>query len=81
MLFQLTYYDEVQRTNFKKLLEEESAKLKGTSSAPENHPFMRQFREAIWVCFLGIVKEKGSTIFSWMFGYPRENHYADNFLV
>lgn len=37
-----------QRTNFKKLLEEESAKLKGTSSAPENHPFMRQFREAIW---------------------------------
>ncbi|XP_059440798.1 E3 SUMO-protein ligase MMS21-like [Corylus avellana] len=36
-------------TNFKKLFEDEIAKLKPSlSSVPQNHPIIRQFREAIW---------------------------------
>ncbi|XP_059443339.1 E3 SUMO-protein ligase MMS21 isoform X1 [Corylus avellana] len=36
-------------TNFKKLFEDEIAKLKASSSSvPQNHPIIRQFREAIW---------------------------------
>jgi hypothetical protein len=47
---------EMQLTNFKKLFEDEIAKLKASSSSvPQNHPIIRQFREAIWVCFLSII--------------------------
>ncbi|KAM7250889.1 hypothetical protein ACFE04_022772 [Oxalis oulophora] len=38
-----------QLTDFKKLLDDEFAKRKASSSSdPQNHPFMRQFREAVW---------------------------------
>lgn len=52
---------EMQSTNFKKLFDEETAKLKANSSSvPENNPMIRQFREAVWVYF--------SLIFIWSFG-------------
>ncbi|CAK9179347.1 unnamed protein product [Ilex paraguariensis] len=36
-------------TDFKKLFDDEIAKLKASSSSvPQNHPLLRQFREAIW---------------------------------
>uniref|UniRef100_A0A7N2MCM1 Uncharacterized protein n=1 Tax=Quercus lobata TaxID=97700 RepID=A0A7N2MCM1_QUELO len=36
-------------TNFKKLFDDEIVNLKANSSSvPENHPIIRQFREAIW---------------------------------
>lgn len=36
-------------TDFKKLFEDEVAKLKASSSfAPQSHPLLRQFREAVW---------------------------------
>ncbi|OVA11217.1 E3 SUMO-protein ligase Nse2 (Mms21) [Macleaya cordata] len=36
-------------TDFKKLLEEEFTKLKASAPlVPQNHPFLRQFKEAIW---------------------------------
>ncbi|KAF0927218.1 hypothetical protein E2562_031016 [Oryza meyeriana var. granulata] len=39
-----------QRTNFEKLIEAEINKVKGASSTSvENHPLIRQFREAVWV--------------------------------
>ena len=42
----------MQLTNFKKLFDDEIVKLKANSSSvPENHPIIRQFREAIWVFF------------------------------
>ncbi|GMY31910.1 E3 SUMO-protein ligase MMS21 [Fagus crenata] len=38
-----------ESTNFKKLFDEETAKLKANSSSvPENNPMIRQFREAVW---------------------------------
>lgn len=46
----------MQLTNFKKLFEDEIVKLKASSSSfPQNHPIIRQFKEAIWVCFLSII--------------------------
>ncbi|KAG6756633.1 hypothetical protein POTOM_040068 [Populus tomentosa] len=40
---------EMQLTDFKKLLNDEFMKFKGNkSSAPQNHPLLRQFREAVW---------------------------------
>lgn len=47
----------LQLTDFKKLLEAEFVKLKaGSSSVAQNHPLMRQFKEAVWVCFLDILE-------------------------
>ncbi|RWW36040.1 hypothetical protein BHE74_00058966 [Ensete ventricosum] len=44
-------YDKL--TDFKKLLEDEITKSKAVSpSVPQNNPFYRQFKEAIWVRFL-----------------------------
>lgn len=43
----------MQATDFKKLFDDEIAKSKANSSSvPQNHMLLRQFREAIWVCFL-----------------------------
>lgn len=47
----LDEYDEWQVTDFKKLLEDEAARLKAASqSAPQSNPLYRQFKEAVWVC-------------------------------
>ncbi|KAJ6770622.1 hypothetical protein OIU79_021304 [Salix purpurea] len=44
-----TYQPGAELTDFKKLLNDEFMKFKGNkSSAPQNHPIMRQFREAVW---------------------------------
>ncbi|KAK9169395.1 hypothetical protein Syun_001535 [Stephania yunnanensis] len=44
-------------TDFKKLLEEEVAKVKAiSSSVPHNHLFFRQFREAVWPKIMEFVK-------------------------
>lgn len=53
----------MQATDFKKLFDDEIAKSKANSSSvPQNHMLLRQFREAIWVCFLaGFLKEKDYT--------------------
>ena len=43
--------DEWQVTDFKKLLEDEAARLKAASqSASQSNPLYRQFKEAVWVC-------------------------------
>ncbi|XP_057963935.1 E3 SUMO-protein ligase MMS21 [Malania oleifera] len=43
------YQPEAELTDFKKLFEDEVAKLKAnSSSAPQNSPLLRHFREAIW---------------------------------
>ncbi|KAL5230327.1 hypothetical protein ABZP36_029103 [Zizania latifolia] len=42
------YQPSNQRTDFKKLIEAEASKVKGASPAVQNHPLIRQFREAIW---------------------------------
>ncbi|CAL9764399.1 unnamed protein product [Musa acuminata subsp. burmannicoides] len=43
------YQPSEQLTDFKKLLEDEIAKSKAVSpSVPQNNPFYRQFKEAIW---------------------------------
>lgn len=43
------YEPDPQSTNFKKLLNEEASKLKRSSSSNhQNHPLLRQFREAVW---------------------------------
>ncbi|XP_010919230.1 E3 SUMO-protein ligase MMS21 [Elaeis guineensis] len=42
------YQPSDQPTNFKKLLEDEVAKLKEASPLPPNNPLYRQFKEAIW---------------------------------
>ncbi|GAV63908.1 zf-Nse domain-containing protein [Cephalotus follicularis] len=43
------YQPVTELTDFKKLLEEEMSKLEpSSSSAQQNHPLIRQFREAIW---------------------------------
>ncbi|KAF5184037.1 E3 sumo-protein ligase mms21 [Thalictrum thalictroides] len=40
-------------TDFEKLFEDEIAKVKASSASdPQSHQLIRQFREAIWVCFL-----------------------------
>ncbi|XP_065044677.1 E3 SUMO-protein ligase MMS21 isoform X2 [Musa acuminata AAA Group] len=45
------YQPSEQLTDFNKLLEDEIAKSKAVSpSVPQNNPFYRQFKEAIWVC-------------------------------
>jgi hypothetical protein len=47
---------EMQLTDFKKLLNDEFMKFKGNkSSAQQNHPLLRQFREAVWVHFLTLI--------------------------
>ncbi|CAK7323952.1 unnamed protein product [Dovyalis caffra] len=44
-----TYQPGAELTDFKKLLNDEFTKLKGNqSSAPQNHPLIRQLREAVW---------------------------------
>ncbi|KAJ6887136.1 E3 SUMO-protein ligase MMS21 [Populus alba x Populus x berolinensis] len=44
-----TYQPGAELTDFKKLLNDEFVKFKGNkSSAPQNHPLLRQFREAVW---------------------------------
>lgn len=48
------WFDKLQPTNFKKLLEDEVAKLKEASPLPPNNPLYRQFKEAIWVYFLNL---------------------------
>lgn len=69
----------MQLTNFKKLFDDEIVKLKANSSSvPENHPIIRQFREAIWVFFFFPTifillsynknKYKNNIIFFWSFG-------------
>uniref|UniRef100_A0A0D9WJR0 SP-RING-type domain-containing protein n=1 Tax=Leersia perrieri TaxID=77586 RepID=A0A0D9WJR0_9ORYZ len=43
------YQSSDQRTDFEKLIEAEVNKVKGASSTSlENHPLIRQFREAVW---------------------------------
>lgn len=47
------WFNDMQLTDFNKLLEDEIAKSKAVSpSVPQNNPFYRQFKEAIWVRFL-----------------------------
>ena len=54
----------MQLTDFKKLFEDEVLKLKGdSSSAPQNHPLLRQFREAVWVCYSHTYKVNNKTVF------------------
>lgn len=44
------YYLRSQLTDFDQLFKNEVAMLKANSSSdPQNHPLMRQFREAVWV--------------------------------
>uniref|UniRef100_A0A2N9G4N0 SP-RING-type domain-containing protein n=1 Tax=Fagus sylvatica TaxID=28930 RepID=A0A2N9G4N0_FAGSY len=49
-----------ESTDFKKLFDEETAKLKANSSSvPENNPMIRQFREAVWVARVEKIYSQG----------------------
>ena len=57
----------MQLTDFKKLFDDEIAKSKANSSSvPQNHLFLRQFREAIWVCFLTVFEKGKKKCFYWI---------------
>lgn len=46
----------MQLTDFHKVFEDEVSQFKANqTSDPKKDPFVRQFKEAVWVCFLSLL--------------------------